>query len=512
MSRRTVLDYDHVFTLSDPGSDRVFVFSDSFRAALLQLVDRLYWSSAWTRPLSDQEWAYIEEGVRALLEDEAVNIPVNVTVTTNPTQTQTQSASGGSGGCSSPPPWAGLPGQCYPLDPIGGDDGGDYGLNPPGLPPPGQEPGEWDAYRCKLANYAWYLIDQWLSRLSSTSTWAGTVALVLLALWGALPAGLLAILGATLLELAAVMVRVSAYAEMVDDVLDYASEWWRDNQQMLVCRMYNATDAAVLRDGVLADFASDLAVWAESRPWWFDGLFSMMDDVSRKLMPILMFTAPFRVVPPVGYVPPISCACDGGGDDIPAPDASPPYRYVVVPLRPEWVDTLETESATGVVNDNVLTMTPTGPSQTTHRVRYPVLPLQVEQWVMGNLAIEGETWDGIVASVVRTTSTHGHLSDAIIISGYSGGNSGWFVADVSDGRLLCYHSSEDAPPPEGEGTEEFKAWVDNTFPANSHIRNTPQRLQDGVKATLRLESFGTPDNAATLAIRQWLVVSLKAEV
>jgi hypothetical protein len=70
-AKRTVLDYDDVFTRGID-SPRVFVLSDAFRRALLQLADRLYWESAWTAVLNDADWALIDEGHRVLIEGSEV--------------------------------------------------------------------------------------------------------------------------------------------------------------------------------------------------------------------------------------------------------------------------------------------------------------------------------------------------------------------------------------------------------------------------------------------------------
>lgn len=301
MSKKTVWVWDDIFGRGSYEEPRLFLLSDSFRRALLQFTDRLHWESSWTQQPTDEEWSVIDDGIRALMEEETMD--VQVTVSPNIT------VNSGGGDCASPPPWANVPGQCYPVDPYPAQPDGGYTPPPP---PPGTTPTEWDIYRCKLANYAWDLGMEWLENASNVTTQLGTVAVILFFLWSLIPGALVALLGGAMLELAAMFASWAAYLEPLDEVFDRAKAYWVNNRQTIVCKFYNSTDARVTRTDIVASFLDDLATYAESRPWWFDEAYEMLDRFSDTILPIGIFLAPFRLIPPSGYEGDINCSiCEG---------------------------------------------------------------------------------------------------------------------------------------------------------------------------------------------------------
>jgi len=319
VTKRTVWNYEDVFGRGSPES-RLFLITDQFRRLLLQATDRFFWESAWTEELDDSEWAVIDDGVRTLMDEEMITVTVTPQITIN-------NNSAGGDGCSTPPPWSDIPGECYPVDEYPADD-------IPNQPPtrPDEVPAEeWDEYRCKLANYAWEKVDAWLEKLAGASKNLFAIASVLFLLWSILPGALLAIIGGTILSLASAMVAWSAYAEALDEFFDRALVYWRDNREELVCKFYNATNATALREGILSEMLTAVIDWMEARPYWFTQMGDMVSEVGSRLFPIQLFTLPWRLVPPANYVGVIDCTCtEGGSGSVPVPiDDGAEWRAVL---------------------------------------------------------------------------------------------------------------------------------------------------------------------------------------
>jgi len=271
-----------------------------FRRLLLDTTERYLWSKVWRdgdveHILAETEREKIEYAIwrltlectpEEIIEDMPISITVNPVINVN--------SASSSGDCSTPPPWSGIPGQCYPVDEFPADDI----PNAPPTRPDEIPPEEWDAYRCKLANFAWEKVDAWLEKLASASANLFVIASVLFFLWSILPGALLAIIGGTILSLASAMVSWSAYAEALDEFFDRALVYWRDNREELVCKFYNATNAQALREGILSEMLTAVIDWMEARPYWFSQMGGMVAEMGSRLMPIQLFTLPWRLVPP----------------------------------------------------------------------------------------------------------------------------------------------------------------------------------------------------------------------
>jgi len=272
-------------------------------------------------------------------EDEVSTINFNPIINVN--------TSSGSECCNyTPPPWDGVPvpggTPNYPIPTV------DPPINNiPPLPPVGTEPSEWDLYRCKVANYAFDKVREWLVAISEIPTNLLAIGGILIFIWTWAPLGLLAIIGTGVLELASVIFSWQVISEGIDEIAEFAIEWWDDRHEQMVCMFYNMTDINVTRTEVLAEFLNDLAIWAEGRPWWADSLLAMLNSVGGHLFPSRLFLAPWELVPPDNYIGSIDCTLcvddDGWGEH---------DRYIWVPLTNALLFT-QSMTFTGAGQQNV---------------------------------------------------------------------------------------------------------------------------------------------------------------
>jgi len=300
-----------------------------FQDVLLACTERLEWARTYgTKTLTDHEWDRIEDGIYALSQEEC-----NMQITVSPTLTQTcASCGGGGGGCTTPPPWDGtpMPGgtPCYPIPIINPP------INPtPPTPPPGTPESEWDAYRCKLANYAYDQIRAYLVAVGEVPGTLITIGAILTLLWTLAPLALLSIIGVAVLELATLIWSWYALSEGIDEIAEFAVAWFDERHQEIVCQFYDMTDPAITRAAVVSEFLEDLAVWAESRPWWIDSLAQSLQNLGGALFPLQIFLAPWELVPPTGYTGTIDCTlCGSTPVDPGLPEAPVNYMWVSAPL------------------------------------------------------------------------------------------------------------------------------------------------------------------------------------
>lgn len=510
MSKRTVLDYDDVFVRGE-NSPRAFVLSDAFRRALLQLTDRLYWSSSWTETLSDEEWAIIDEGQRALIEGD--DYMTNGTITLSPViniNTSDNVYAGGAG-CATPPPWADLPGTCYPIE------------NPPidNTPPPGGiplpddgsiDPGDVAAvneWRCKVANYAWERIDEWLYRLSGLSVSLFSIAAILFALWALLPLSLTAILGGTMLALAAELMAWSASFEIVDDVLDYASQWWRDRRTYIVCRMYNATSSEGLKNDLVDSWLEDLEAWAESRPWWFTGAMNTLERLTRYLFPANIFFIPWRMIPPAGYVGLVDCAqCNQPGDEEDEATMLNEEWWIIAtpPNYTGWWQEANNAGA-AVARQDVLAWTHT-----------PLTDLGYHE-----VSVQWSSAESLLAAMsarhgLNCVSLHGAIfyslgetpgSDGILVSSPTGGTMGALRDDM--GSAIITTDSEEYANNTNYSDAVFEIQDNEAYPWHPVEEAKPygNGQMNVVKMGWRSQSYGAP--GASFAWRHWWLVKVAPE-
>ena len=327
----------HYTRLSEP-DDLVFLCLPYwFVNTLLDSTERMLWSNVWEDEngnfpeLTQEQREKIAYAIWQLsIEECDMNITVNPVLTQNNDCGGDCGGSGGSG-CTTPPPWNGtpMPGgtPCYPTPIVNPP------VNPvPPVPPPGTPESEWDLYRCKLANYAYDQIREWLVAVSGVPNTLITIGAILTLLWTLAPAGLLAIIGVAVLELAQVVAVWYALSEGIDEVAEFAVEWWDERHQEIVCMFYDMSDPALARTALVADFLDDLAIFAETRPWWVDSMMGMLAQFANRLFPLQIFLAPWELVPPAGYTGAIDCTlCAGGGVDPGLPD-TPGYIWIPAPL------------------------------------------------------------------------------------------------------------------------------------------------------------------------------------
>jgi len=349
-----------------------------FRDILLDATERFLWSRVWTdnedhpHTLTEDEITRIEYAIHRLSLDEfcweemmpPITIEVNPVITINPT-------SQGDGCCNatSPPPWENAPwppgSPTYPIPPV----------NPPvegmpPIPPEGTTESEWDLFRCKAANYAYDNIRQWFVSVSEIPSTLSAIGAILIIIWAIAPAGLLALIGVGVLELASVVWAWYALSEGIDEIGEFAVNWWDERHQEMVCKLYDMTDFEAAQSEVVAEFLDDLAIWAEGRPWWTDSLLAMLQNVGGHLFPAGLFLAPWEIVPPTNYVGSIDCSlCGDVTPTIPdeLPTAPEGYTWVYAPTE-AITFTPNNSSATGASDGaGIFTHAP-NPPQNYHEV------------------------------------------------------------------------------------------------------------------------------------------------
>jgi len=310
MNRAKKESFDYT-RLSEP-DDLVFLCLPYWlQMHMLDMTKRMLWSRTWQDdsgnypPLTESDRDKIAYGIY-LLSLEECDMVINVTTGAN---NQTVECGGGSGGsgCSSPPPWQGLPGQCYPVEQYPPP------ITDPNYPAPDNPPDDipledWQLLRCRQANYAWQKIYEWLGALANLSTNLATVAVVLLAIWGLAPAVILTLVGSGILQLAGLLAAWSAYVEAFDELFEFAQEYWVDNRDEIVCKFYNATDVAILRNDVFDPMLTAILDYAELRDWWPTVLAERITSLFGAAMPLGLFLAPFRLIAPASYVGSVNCA------------------------------------------------------------------------------------------------------------------------------------------------------------------------------------------------------------
>lgn len=317
--------YDNVFVY---GSDdvRPFCLSDKFRRFLLQNAERGLWSRVWDTELTTAEKSVIENGIRALCEEDSCleQIEDNMAVTVNnyPTITNTNGGcgcddGGGSGGSTVITVYPPATSQCLPVT-------GDPGNGSPIIPdvPPGQvppvivpgdpvwtDPEEYNAARCKIDNWGWQLIFNWLDMLSNLDNNIVLIGAVIVAIVANAPVALLSLAaGAELIAIAVKLLELRAYAEISDEVFDDIKQWWVDNQQSIICRMYTATSANTVGGAILSEMHEALALLWADKPDWTDLMIDAASRMERVMIPGSFF---FRLIssnPPVGYVGNVDCS------------------------------------------------------------------------------------------------------------------------------------------------------------------------------------------------------------
>jgi len=309
-----------------------------FRNLLLDSTERYLWSKVWQdgdteHELSESDKERIEYAIYRLtldgscgeLEMPPITIDFAPIINVN---------TGGDGCCgTSPQPWepvpqpGGTPNYPIPITipPV---------ANVPPVIPPDTDPSEWDILRCKTANYAWEQIRLWLVAISNIPANLIAIGMILSIIWAMAPLGLLALIGGAVLELAAVIWSWYAISEGLDEISEFAVSWWDDNQEEIVCQFYEMTDLQVTRTAIVSSWLEDLAIWAEGRPWWIESLGDMLASLGAKLFPLQIFTAPWQLVPPVGYIGDITCPC-ASEEDV---EWGEHNTYIWVPLTNALLD------------------------------------------------------------------------------------------------------------------------------------------------------------------------------
>lgn len=219
---------------------------------------------------------------------------------------------------------------------------------------------------------------------------------------------------------------------------------------------------------------------------------------------------PLVVLPP-GYEGRSCCGAtpppppEPGEEPPPPPEPGVDYYYLVIPLEEAMVESISDTLANGSISDNTATMTPTGAMSSIHQSQF-LVDVDVVATIAEGLIDPGETVEGVVGGICSTFSEENNVSDQFRVSSYTGGNTGWLIGNVNDGRFLLWHSSESVPPPGGMGTPEFEAWVESDFDGNN-LLTSAGLLFDGNKASFTMLSFSSSTvPAAVLSADVWIVV------
>lgn len=489
MNRAKKLDYDYS-RLSEDDSLVFLCLPYWFQRALLDATERMLWSRVWQNgegaypELTTNDKRKIQEAIYLLSVEECdMNINVNPVLTQN---NECGGGSGGGGGCTTPPPWQNtpMPGgtPCYPIPTV------DPPINStPPVPPPGTTEDEWDMYRCKLANYAYDQIRQWLVAVSGVPSTLITLGAILTILWTLAPAALLSIIGVAVLELATVVWYWYAISEGIDEVAEFAVSWWDERHQEIVCAFYDMTDPAITHTAIVNDFLNDLAVWAESRPWWVSSLADNLQNLGGRFMPHQIFLAPWELVPPVGYVGSIDCTICGD-PTTPPTLPTPPVDYVWVPAP--------LGAVTFVPNNGTANGATDGEGIFTHA---PASPLNYHE-VMVNVDVSA------VKSAHSAIDLHGL---AVRVQQYGAasqfGNDGVRLSSSSGGALdllavnnladFWFHYQNDNT----EATELAVEFADSSAYGNGAMGDT--------KASFRTQTYGSV-SPASMVLDVWYLASV----
>jgi len=295
-----------------------------FQNLLLDMTERMLWSRVWVTEfgteitLTEYDRDKIEYAIW-LLSQEECNMVINVTTGDN-TQT-VNTGGGGSGGGSCPPTVINVyPPQSPMCLPISGTPGGEIPPMPdvpPGtVPPPYGEgdptyptPEDYNAAHCKVANWGWQLIFDWLDKLSNVDNNIVAVAVAIAAIVAHAPVAILSLIASSELIMIAVrLLELRAYAEITDAVFDDIKQYWVDNREDITCRMYNTTSPSTTSNTIKAEMLDFLTLIWQDRPGWTDAMIAAAANMERVIMPGSIFWRFINSAPPEGWSGGIDCA------------------------------------------------------------------------------------------------------------------------------------------------------------------------------------------------------------
>lgn len=217
-----------------------------------------------------------------------------------------------------PPTSTGAP--CLPL----AGDPPPTTIPPSSAPSPvyGDEP-EWEtlpqfnATRCRIANYGHNIIKQWLARISEASNLAGTVSHILAYLVGIPLAMVTARLGIGQLSLLVADLFLWRDESIVEEIIEQAVIWWNDNAQEIICMAYSATDSAELQIEIVENMISGIVDILDDLPWWGDVGIDALQRFLTIALPPSLFSLMINATIPQAQGEQYPCDC--GLVDIPAP-------------------------------------------------------------------------------------------------------------------------------------------------------------------------------------------------
>jgi len=167
---------------------------------------------------------------------------------------------------------------------------------PPATPtePPGtyfpddpvwEDRAEWEAARCKIANYGWRIIGNFLYNMEQVDNRVVSIGVILSIFLAYAPAYILARLGASqLLYMVAAIGEFTAITAAWSAFWGHILTWWNEHQQEIVCWAYDAFDSSALSETLLDEMIPTLTSQWEDLPGWTT---AMVDAAVRAT--ILMF-------------------------------------------------------------------------------------------------------------------------------------------------------------------------------------------------------------------------------
>lgn len=143
----------------------------------------------------------------------------------------------------------------------------------------------WEAARCRIANYGWRIIGNFLFNMEQVDNRIVSIGVILSIFLAYAPAYILARLGASqLLYLVAALGEITAVTGAWSAFWGHIKTWWEEHQVDIVCWAVAAFDASALSDTLLDEMTETLHDEWEALPGWTT---AMVDAAVRAL--ILVF-------------------------------------------------------------------------------------------------------------------------------------------------------------------------------------------------------------------------------
>lgn len=411
--------------------------------------------------------------------------------------TQNNNCGSGSGdGCSpviiniNNPPGS----QCLPVPPPGAETPPDVIVPPGGSPPPifdddpnWPSPGDYNAARCRIANYGWSTFLTWIDRmialdnlLFSISTWIMVISQAI--------AGLLTgrITFAQMIAIAQALLNMQSW---YGQVMSTVRQWWIDNQQEIVCAAYNAVSSNALAAYIVDWIADGIVELLDSETWWVAGVEQAVRDLLARLFPPTPFSIFLNFAVPVGYAGVIDCSTCGGGEP---PELPPvPEGWVLWPAP--------LEAITAVPNNDTAFLSFSGNGVFGHAPatanNYHEVTGQVDiSDVVANAG--GVSAHGMIVRLTSYAHEAQFNNDGVLLSGNTGGTVLFPAAAILDNWRVYWDNLEQVP------LADFLALFDTE---DSYEYGNGAMVD--VQASFRSQTYGI-QNPASMTFEMFYIIKL----